>query len=145
VFTINSFCQQSGWKKFNHKYGFTIQLPNHFKEATLTASGIQYYESDAIGDDVMIMVETFGSKGNETERLFDNYNSALKDNKNITYKHLEKDHFVVSGYDDTGIYYIRYIENKEYNFFLRIQYSRQNKIAMDELVPKIARSFRTYN
>lgn len=127
------------WITFNHKYGFTIELPNYFKEGALTASGIQYYIND-FSDDIMITVETTGEGSNSS--LVNDYQNTINSESWVDYKVLKNNWYVVSGQNQQGIYYFRTFVKNGQTHYLRIEYPVSKKDIFDSLLPRISKSFK---
>lgn len=127
------------WKTFNHKYGFALELPNYFKEGSLTASGIQYYIND-LNDNITIMVETVGEGSNAS--LKDDYQFQLKSSEGCDYKILKDNWFVLSGQDKEGIYYQKTILKNGQTHYLSIRYPTTQKDIFDNILPRISKSFK---
>jgi len=127
------------WRTFNHKYGFTIDLPNYFKEGTLTALGIQYYIND-LNDNITIMVGTNAEGSNAS--LKDDYQRDIKSSEGCDYKIFKDSWFVISGQDKEGIYYQKTILKNGQTHFLEIRYPETQKDIFDNILPRISKSFR---
>ena len=136
--TSKETANSNNWKTFNHKYGFTIQLPNYFSIGSLTASGLQYYTTD-IDQNIMVAVESSGD-GSQTGLIKD-YQMRLNSEEGIKYKVLRDNWFVVSGENSEGVYYYKGIIKGGQSYFLMISYPSVHKDLMDNILPKISKSF----
>lgn len=126
------------WKTFNHKFGYTIQLPNYFSMGPLTASNIQYYTTD-LDENIMIGVESLG-EGSQTSIIKD-YQTYLRTTEGITYKILKENWFVISGQNGNDIFYYKMIVKKNQTHFLMITYPKVQKDLFDNILPRISKSF----
>jgi len=126
------------WKTFNHKFGYTIQLPNYFSIGPLTASSIQYYTTD-LDENIMIGVESLG-EGSQTSIIKD-YQTYLKTTDGITYKVLKENWFVISGQNGNDIFYYKMIVKNNQTHFLMITYPKAQKDLFDNILPRISKSF----
>ena len=134
--SINS----NNWKIFNHKYGFTIELPENFKEGLLANSGLQWYTINDNYDDLHVTVETIG-EGNE-ESLKSDFNNYSND-KNISYKTFKNNSFVISGTEnDNKIYYIKAIIKNDQTHYLKISYLKKYKNIIEPNISRISNSFK---
>ena len=127
------------WITFNHRYGFSIELPNYFKEGALTASAIQYYVND-LNDDILISVATTGE--GTMSSLANDYQNTINSENWVEYKVLKNNWYVVSGQDQQGIYYLRTFVKNGQTHYLRIEYPRSKKDIFDSLLPRISKSFK---
>ena len=132
--TTNS---SDNWQTFNHRHGFTIQLPNYFSVGAMTASGIQYYKTE-VSDQIMLGIETFG--GSQQELLKD-YTMRQNSSTGIDYKVLKENWFVVSGQNSEGIYYFKEIVKGKWIHSLLLQYPTDQKDLMDNILPRVSKSF----
>ena len=126
------------WKTFNHRYGFTIQLPRGFSEGAITASGIQYFKND-FDDNIILGVETYG-EGSRTS-LVNDYQSRINSTVGIDYKTLKDNWFVISGQDDKEIYYYKMVVKNNRSYFLMLTYPFKQKDLFDNVLARISRSF----
>ena len=128
------------WKTFNHKYGFSIELPNDFKEGILANSGLQWYTLNGDMNNFYIYVETIG-EGN-IESLKNDY-KLYSEIENVSYKVYKSTFFIVSGIDSDGkIYYFKaFIKNRQ-THYLRITYPTSMKNQVEPLIPRISKSFK---
>jgi hypothetical protein len=127
------------WKKFNHKYGFTIELPSYFSKGALTASGIQYYIND-LNDNITVTVETIGE--GSISSLTNEYQSTINSSSGVDYKILKENWFVVSGQDEEGIYYLKTLVKNGQTHFLAVRYPVSQKDIFDSILPRISKSFK---
>jgi len=129
----------NSWITFNHRYGFSIELPNYFKEGALTASAIQYYVND-LNDDIIISVETTGE--GSMSSLANDYQNTINSESGVDYKVLKNNWYVVSGQNQQGIYYFRTFVKNGQTHYLRIEYPLSKKDIFDSLLPRISKSFK---
>ncbi|MFX1705562.1 hypothetical protein PV783_16465 [Chitinophaga sp. CC14] len=134
---------QTTWKTFNHKNGFTIQLPDYFKEGLLVAGGtLQWYTTD-IDHEISVTVEMWGN-GTQKE-LQSYYDNDLKSDKRVVYKTIKPMWYVISGHEMDGIPYIFYhksIIRSGLLYHLRIRYPENEKLLFDKILGKISASFK---
>lgn len=128
----------NNWKQFKHRYGFTIDLPNYFREGSLTASGIQYYTAD-LDEDIILTVEAIvdGSSISLAKEYQDNTNTL----NGISYKVLKDSWYVISGQDEEDIYYLKSYIKSGRTFCLSLHYPMMYKDIFDSILPRIAKSF----
>jgi len=129
---------QLKWKTFTHKNGFSISLPNYFKQGIYVAT-LQYYDNN-LDSTIDLAVETVGS-GTKAD-LIKNYNSEIQSNKKISYSLLKAKWYVVSGIDDNIIYYDKIILKHDILYRLTIRYPSEKKETVDKILGKIAESFK---
>jgi hypothetical protein len=129
---------QIKWKTFTHKNGFTVLLPDYFKQGIYVAM-LQYYDNSE-DSSINVVVETIGG-GTESE-LNKNYDSEIESNKNIVYSVLKTRWYVVSGMDDDFIYYDKVILKNGMLYRLTIRYPSQKKLAVDKILGRIGKSFK---
>jgi hypothetical protein len=129
----------NSWITFNHRYGFSIELPNYFKEGALTASAIQYYVND-LNDDIIISVETTGE--GSMSSLANDYQNTINSESGVDYKVLKNNWYVVSGQNQQDIYYFRTFFKNGQTHYLRIEYPVSKKDIFDSLLPRISKSFK---
>ena len=127
------------WITFKHRYGFTIELPNYFKEGPLTASAIQYYIND-LNDDIIISVATTGE--GSLSSLANDYQNTINSENWVDYKVLKNNWYVISGQNEQGIYYTRTFVKNGQTHYLRIEYPVSKKDIFDSLLPRISKSFK---
>lgn len=137
--TVPTTSTNKGWITFNHRYGYTIELPNYFKEGALTASAIQYYVND-LNDDIIISVETTGE--GSMSSLANDYQNSINSESGVDYKVLKNNWYVVSGQNEQGIYYFRTFVKNGQTHYLRIEYPVSKKDIFDSLLPRISKSFK---
>lgn len=128
------------WKTFNHKYGFSIDLPNNFEEGLLANSGLQWYTLNGDMNDFYICVETIGEGNSESLR---NDYKLYSEEKNVSYKVYKSTSFVVSGIDDDEkIYYFKAFVKNNQTHYLRITYPNSMKNQIEPLIARISESFK---
>jgi hypothetical protein len=111
---------QTTWKTFNHKNGFTIQLPDYFKTGLLVAGEtLQYYTTEK-DNQIYLNVETAGEGTQET--LQSSFNADLKSDE-IAYKLLKPTWYVVSGKQEGDIFYNKTIIKDGVLYCLNYSYS----------------------
>lgn len=131
--------RSDNWKTFNHKYGFSIDLPNYFSEGSLTASGIQYYITD-IDPEISLGIETIGEASQTS--LIKDYQTYLNSTDGIDYKVLRDNFFVISGQNIEGIYYYKMFIKNNRKYFLMLTYPQTQKDLFDNLLPRISKSLK---
>ncbi|MCW3465197.1 hypothetical protein [Chitinophaga nivalis] len=148
--TIALFClftltasSQTTWKTYPHKNGFTLQLPDYFKEGLLVAGGtLQWYPTD-IDNDISVTVEIWG-EGTQAS-LQTSYEQELQTAEEVVYKTIKPGWYVISGYMTDGIRFICYQKSIIKNnvlYHLRIRYPENRKALFDGILGKIAASFK---
>lgn len=140
AFTAKS---QSAWKTFNHKNGYTLQLPDYFKEGSLVAGGTLQWYPTKLDNDISVTVEMWGN--GTQEELQSYYNNDLKSEKGITYKIIKPTWYVISGHLTDGIEFIFYQKSIIRNgalYHLRIRYPENQKQLFDGILGKISASFK---
>lgn len=134
---------QTNWKTFKHKNGYSLQLPDYFKEGLLVAAGtLQWYPTD-IDPEISVTVEMWGD-GTQAE-LQSDYNSRLKSEKDVVYSVIKPNWYVISGHEEDGIEFIFYLKSiikNDTKYNLRIRYPKNQKARMDAILGKIAASFK---
>lgn len=137
--TTTQQTKSDNWKTFNHKYGFSIDLPSYFSQGSLTASGIQYYVTD-VDPNISVGVETIG-EGSQTSLIKD-YQTYLNSTEGIEYRVLLENFFVISGQNSEGIYYFKMLIKNNQSHFLMISYPQSQKDLFDNILPRISKSLR---
>ena len=140
-----SFCvtvghTQTVWKTFNHKNGFTIQLPKYFSPGLLVAAGTLQWFDNSVDKNILVTVESFGN-GTQSD-LQSSFLSTQKTFTLVTYKVRNPTWFVVSGQDDMGISYVKTIIRNGIQHQFRITYPPSQKALLDKIIPKISASFK---
>lgn len=131
---------QTKWKTFNHKNGFSIQLPSYFSTGILVAGGTLQWYDNTFDKDIQITVESFGN--GESGKLSNEFESRQITFTTVSYKVLKATWFVVSGESDEGITYEKTILKEGMLHTLRISYPQKEKAIMDTWIPKISISFK---
>lgn len=132
------------WKTYNHRQGYTIQLPDSFTETVLAAGGsIQWYDSK-IDEKIQITVEC-GPDGTQKEMDEDFNRKSTYDYYNVLYSVVKPGWYVVSGRETDNpeiIFYIKGIIKNGKNYCLRIRYPEKSKGLVDPFLGKISASFK---
>ncbi len=129
-----------GWNRFHHKYGFYLELPNNFRATVLANSGLQWYQIDSDFESFVVTVETMG--GGDKKYLEQSYQTYLQD-KNIPYKAIYDNWYVVSGYqDENTIFYKKTFFKYNQTHFLNIIYKNNKKQEVEPLLDRIQKSFK---
>ena len=135
------FAQQK-WKKFKSKdFDYSFELPGNFNESAIVAGGTIVYYVDTNMADVSIFVES-GNNETPIDILF------LQHKENYSFisrEFLQKDHFIISGEENSFGKFYTYEKCVFKNGFpntLRIFYPEKNKRYMETLIPKIGASFK---
>lgn len=135
---VNVSSKKIIWKTFNHKYGFSLQLPYYFKVGSLTASSIQYYINEQ-NDNISLNVFTNGIGSKEI--LKKSYQSLLNATLGCDYKILGDNYFIISGQNEDGIYFIKEFIKNQQTHTLSIFYPLNEKDNFGPLIPEIVKSF----
>lgn len=128
---------QTTWKTFSHKNGFTILLPDYFNTGLLIAGGTLQYYSTELDDQIYVSIET----GGKPEELQASFERDLQSDE-ITYKVIKPTWYVISGKQEGDIFYNKTITKNGVLQYLRIRYPVKDKTIMDDIIPKIAASFK---
>ncbi|TAG85688.1 MAG: hypothetical protein EAZ20_14445 [Bacteroidetes bacterium] len=146
-----------GWNRFYHRYyDFSLELPNILKESmhnlepsgylksnNLTTGGTQYYhsEDEKIKDKIFISVSDFTSELNK--KYFEESYKEYLDDKNVPYKIMNDNWYVVSGYEDKErIFYRKAFFKNNHTYFLNISYKTNIKKEIEPLLDRIQKSFK---
>ncbi|MCU7548748.1 hypothetical protein OCK74_06445 [Chitinophagaceae bacterium LB-8] len=131
---------QTHWRTFDHKNGYTIQLPSYFSTGLLVAGGTLQWYDNTKDKEIEITVETFGnsSLGN----LMGEFDSEQSTFTKVSYRVLKPSWYVISGESEQGISYMKTILKNGVLYHLRITYPPTQKLLMDTWIPKIAASFK---
>jgi hypothetical protein len=129
---------QTVWKTFNHKNGFTIQLPDYFSKGIYVAL-IQYFDN-TIDQDISLSVE---SSGNGTPAEFQSsFDNDLSVYKGISYKIFKPTWYVISGQNEDSIFYNKTIIRNGIQHHLCISYPAREKALFDAIRPRLSLAFR---
>lgn len=131
------------WKTYNHKNGYTIQLPDFLEEGLLVAGGSLQWYTTKTNNEVEVTVEWWGN-GSQDE-LEASYLRELKTYPDAIYKVLKPGWFVISGREKEepyNIYYNKTINKNGRSFHLRITYPETSKALMDKVLGRISASFK---
>lgn len=134
---------QTTWKTYDHPNGFTLQLPDYFREGLLVAGGsLQWYPAD-MDHDIGVSVEMWGN-GTQAE-LLSSYEQDIKSYPRTVYKTIKPGWYVMSGHLTDGIEFIFYnktIIKNGVQYHLRIRYPVDQKKRFDDILGKISASFK---
>ncbi|WP_414621333.1 hypothetical protein [Calothrix sp. CCY 0018] len=92
-----------------------------------------------------IVMKVFGRYNVQDENLKNLYRQQLNQpNKEVTYKTLEDDFFVVSGYENNQVFYNKVMFKNNRILSLNIDYNKSLQPEFDAIVAEISNSFRGY-
>jgi len=142
-----SFVSQAGaeeayayTKYCNARYGFCVEYPVDFgmEPSPINNDGRVFYDGEGYS------MRAYGSQN----ALEHGINDEIKDEKEefdiVTYKRVKNNWFVLSGYEDEDIVYLKTYMNTDKSIFyhLRISYPTKFKTKYGRLVSKVSKSFK---
>lgn len=133
---------------FNGRFGFSVAVPlSHLQPQGGLADGNGQVFSSPNG----AQMQVFGSSQLLEGSLEEAYNVLSQDspNRQVTYKVVRDDWFVVSGFtgdDGNTVFYTRVTKHPESGAYLTftLRYARDLKPTFDPITEEVARSFRVF-
>ncbi len=139
VFVAQANAQQAYTKYCNARYGFCIEYPVNFgkEPAPTNNDGRVFYDNEGCS------MRVYGSY-NALEHSF---KAEMRDEEKgfdiVTYRTSKSNWYVLSGYKDDDIVYIKTYMSRDKSIFyhLRISYPAKFKTEYNEIVSKASKSF----
>ncbi len=132
--------QQSYTKYCNARYGFCVEYPVNFgKEPTPTNNdGRAFYDGEGY------FMRAYGSHNALEHSFKDEMRYEEKGFDIVTYRAAKNNWYVLSGYKDDDIIYIKTYMSKDKRVFyhLRIKYPAKYKTEYNKIVSKASKSFK---
>ncbi len=139
---FSSVLAQSMYKNYcNARFAFCIDYPSTLTMQTPPENGDgRTFKSK----DGLVQMLAYGSNNSLMEKLETRFNaeSTSSSTRKVSYKLFEPDFFVISGTENSKVFYEKVLfKNDEYKTFL-ITYPTTQKKIYDPITAKIARSFK---
>lgn len=128
---------------YNDRFNFSVFYPGGLlnkQDAPQNNDGRTF-----VSPDRNIVMKVFGSYNVQDENIESLYNQQLNQtNREVTYKTLEDDFFVVSGYENNQVFYNKVMFDNNRMLNLNIDYNKSLQPEFDPIVAEISNSFRGY-
>ena len=125
----------------NARYDYRISYPGSLLQGQGEAAngdGQRFLFSD--GQIVLTVWGSLNVFDNSLRQLFEE--EGARPNRNVTYKRIKDNWFVVSGYEEGRVFYQKTILNGDVAKTFRLDYPAGQKATVDTIVPVLMRSFR---
>lgn len=130
-----------GWNRFHHRYDYYLELPKNLRETILTHSGLQYYQTNE--ENILDFFITATAVGEGDKKYLEESYKQYLDDKNVPYKVINDNSYVVSGYQDKEtIFYRKAFFKNNHTYFLNITYKTNRKKEVEPLLDRIQKSFK---
>ena len=138
LFTSQAYAQLPYKSYCNTRFGFCVDYPATFGmgPAPTNNDGREFSDQDGF---FMIASGMHNALDNS---LIEEMKSQEEDFDKITYRVKKKNWFVLSGYKDNDILYLKTYIGKEYIYHLYIRYPTELKTEYNTLLSTISRSFK---
>ncbi len=132
---------QQGYTKYcNARYGFCVEYPVTFgmEPAPTNNDGRVFYDRDGFS------MRVYGSYNALEHSFHDEMKEEAQAFDIITYKAAKNNWYVLSGYKDNTIIYIKTYMSRDREIFyhLRISYPAKYKTEYNKIVAKVSKSFK---
>ncbi len=138
-FVSHANAQQAYTKYCNERYGFCVGYPVHFgvEPAPTNNDGRVFYDAEGCS------MRVYGSHNALEHSFKDEMSSEEKEFDVVTYRAAKSNWYVLSGYKDDDVVYIKTYMSKDKSIFyhLRISYPAKYKTEYNEIVSKASKSF----
>ncbi|MBV6623216.1 MAG: GerMN domain-containing protein [Rivularia sp. (in: Bacteria)] len=128
---------------YNDRFNFSIFYPGELlnkQDAPQNNDGRTF-----VSPDRNIVMKVFGRYNIQDENIESLYNQQFNQtNKEVTYKSLGDDYFVVSGYENNQVFYNKVLFSNNRILHLNIDYNKSLQPEFDSIVREISNSFRGY-
>jgi len=134
------YAQQAYTKYCNSRYGFCVEYPVNFgmEPAPTNNDGRVFYDQEGFS------MRVYGSYNVLDHSMKAEMKDEEKEFDIVTYRAAKRNWYVLSGYKDDDIVYLKtYMNrNKEIFYYLRISYPAKFKTEYNEIVSKVSKSFK---
>ena len=130
--------QQAYTKYCNSRFGFCVSYPANFgmSSAPDNNDGREFYDREGFSMTASGMYNVLENS------LKDEMKSQKEDFDTVTYHKVKNNWYVLSGYKNNNILYIKTYMGKETIYHLYIKYPAKLKKEYDQIVSKASRSFK---
>ncbi|HEY5125316.1 MAG TPA: hypothetical protein VIK14_16415 [Ignavibacteria bacterium] len=128
----------------NPRFGFSMSYPSNFTKDRPPDNGDgQIFRSP---DRKFMLLGSGSYYPSALDKSIDEiYNESIPNYDQVTYKVLESDWFVISGYDKGKIFYTKSFLRNGTLYTILMEYPESEKDKYDDLVNKLSKSFKVLN